>query len=219
MGIKPILLFDWDGVIVDSNAWKWGGAWREVFRDESNLADLMEQVLVADVKKKLRRDELVAEVLRDAEIGGIVPSRSAEEYISDFGEAVRSGVMQIGLFPGAKQTLTMLRNSGYRMYVISATAQEDLGYLAKELGVAHYFAGLYGGPISKRSHVETIKGAVGEAKYVVIGDGEGDRQLAEYINCMFVGVINDWNQWRDDSTIANKVRSVVDLPGVLDSQR
>ena len=211
----PVLIFDWDGVIVDSNAWKWGGAWQEVFVEEPELFRLMDRVLLEDQRKSLDRQQLVARVFELAQESGTTPQRAPEEYVERFGEAVRLGVARIGLFPGALSTLEALHIAGYHMYVISMTTQEDLEYLADQLGVGRYFVRLYGTPGKKFEHAQDIRQTEVSQSYVVIGDGEGDRSLAKEVQASFVGILNQWNHWADDSSLMHKVDSIVDVPKVL----
>lgn len=213
----PVLLFDWDGVIADTNAWKWGGAWREVFAGEPQLLVHVERVLAEDVEKRLNRHQLVEETIRRAAEAGCTPRLSPKEYADRFGEAVRTGTLRVGLFPGARDTLASLHAAGHRMYVISMTAQRDLEHAAREFGVEEYFIELRGMPGTKPEHAKDISMLEPEdATYVVIGDGAGDRALAEQLGCPFIGVVNEWNGWANDATLAHKVRSITDVPRELE---
>lgn len=196
---KPILLFDWDGVIVDSNAWKWGNAWKEVFATESDLFQIMKRVLEEDVTKKLSRVLLVEETIKRAADQGLSVQHKPEEYVERFGVSVREGVVRIGLFPDAKTVLSELHAEGYAMYVISMTTQRDLEYIAEQLDVAGYFRALYGVPGTKPEHAAKIQALESAEKYVVIGDGEGDKKLAEHLGVQFIGIANRWNGWKPNS--------------------
>ncbi|MCH7529884.1 HAD family hydrolase [Patescibacteria group bacterium] len=198
---NTILLFDWDGVIVDSNAWKWNGAWQKVFSDEPALAKIMMHAFSNDTDKILNRYQLLDETFAHADKQGISPLHLKEEYADQFGKAVRGGVVRIGLFPGAKDILKQLHTAGYRMYVISATLQKDLEYIAHELGVMDYFVALYGLPGSKLEHTNTIRSCEKtNAEHIVIGDGDSDRELAKRIDCLFIGISNNWNKWHVGKT-------------------
>lgn len=212
---KPILIFDWDGVIVDSNAWKWGGAWNKVFNTEPRLAELMQEILLKDIDKKLTRVELVDELFNRTNKTNS-PKYTKEEYLEHFGHAVRYGVSRIGLFPEAKEILQALHTGGYNMYVISATAKEDLDYISKELGVSDFFIEMYGSPGKKIEHAQDIlKKEKKGSQYVVIGDGEGDRGLSKQLNCKFVGVCNCWNNWKDDESLKYRILNITEVHNVL----
>lgn len=214
--MKPVLLFDWDGTIVDSNAWKWSGAWQEAFDGEPELFAVIERVLADDLDKKLSRIQLVEETLRRAREKGISPKRTQKEYLDGFGRAVREGVVRIGLFPHAKEMLAQLSEEVYRMYVISATAQEDLEHTAVVLGVKNYFAGLHGRPGEKEEHAEAIRTQEpAGATFVVIGDGESDREAARNIKSQLIGIVNEWNGWEADDSVVHKIKNIAELPKVL----
>ena len=211
----PVLIFDWDGVIVDSNAWKWEGAWDEVFQAEPKLAELMQEILLKDIEKKLTRIDLVNELFNKIS-GEDYPKYTKEEYISRFGQTVRGGVVRIGLFPEAKAVLRTLHESGYRMYVISATSKEDLDYLSKELGVGKFFIEIYGSPGKKIEHAQNIlKNDDNDTQYIVIGDGEGDRKLAVELNSVFVGVTNQWNNWENDNSLKYSISHIGQVHNIL----
>lgn len=208
---KPILIFDWDGVIVDSNAWKWEGAWKEVFSEEPLLVKITTQILSDDADKTLNRYQLIDETLARADKQGILPLYSKKEYADLFGKAVRDGVVHIGLFPGVKDVLKQLHFAGYRMYVISATLQKDLEYIARELSVEDYFVEIYGLPGNKLEHADTIcSHEKANAEYIVVGDGNSDRELAKEIGCPFIGIANKWNGWEvtDDKKIVSRVKDI-----------
>ncbi len=218
MNKQVALLFDWDGTIVDSNAWKWGGAWDEVFKDEPSLRALMKRVLLDDIDKLLNREQLITELFRRASLSGIVPKMSAEVYVKHFGHIVREGTIRKGPFLKAEETLNTLFSLGYRMYAVSATEQHDLEYTAEMLGLSKYFVSLCGAPPTKEVHAEHIrKREVSGTQFIVIGDGENDRHLASNFNCPFVGIMNEWNKWQDETTLRYRIHNISELPAIMGS--
>ncbi len=212
----PVLLFDWDGVIVDSNDWKWGGAWKEVLANEDALMDIMKEILSEDVEKRLSRNQLVDEMCVRAQRRDVRCQSTKEQYLARFKDAVRVGTVRLGLFQGVREVLSSLDRMGFHMYVISMTAQQDLEYTAQQLDVAQYFVGLYGVPGSKEEHAKVVAGQEPpHMSFVVIGDGTGDRDLAEHIGCPFVGVINSWNKWKNDATLKFSIENFTELPALL----
>ena len=211
----PVLLFDWDGVIVDSNAWKWQGAWEEVFKEEPSLLILIKQILSNDPDKKLSRYELVQVLMKKADENGISCLLRQEDYVFRYGSAVREGVKRIGLFEDVHTILDELNQVGYKMYVISMSTQEDVDYLSEQLNVAQYFINLYGLPGGKYEHVRKIIEEEKSNGFIVIGDGEGDKNLAESIDGEFIAVTNEWNKWALDNNIKYKINHLLELPRIL----
>lgn len=212
--LKMVVIFDFDGVIVDSNAWKWIEAWREVFRDEPYLLEVMGQLLAKDAEKKLTRIELIEQLFEDLEKKNYTPFCVKEDYLKRYGKIVREGVLRIGLFDGIPKVLAQLEKRGCRMYIISATPQEDLDYISQRLNIANFFCALYGFPGLKKEHGQEVARREGhQATYVVIGDGEGDRTLAKEIGARFIGVSNRWNGWRQSGSfeVVSKVDEILDL--------
>lgn len=218
MKYLPTLLFDWDGVIVDSNSWKWEGAWEKVFCDEPHLNDCMKRVLNEDKDKRMTRTELVV-AMANSLSNKHVPAHPLEYYIELYGNVIRDGAdNSISLFPDALNTLLFLKERGFDMHVISMTAQNDLLFLANKLNVSSFFSSLNGTPLKKRDHVIRI---VNENKldqtYIVIGDGVGDMELASEFKYRFIGVNNKWNNWKQNSEMELKIDKLNELPLVLAS--
>lgn len=213
----PVILWDWDGVIANSNSWKWeGGAWEQALYEEKSLAEIMAGILEEDAEKKLTRFDLVEKMLVLAKEKGIEPQHSSDEYTDAFGKALQEGYLTIGLFDGVKEVLRELHELGHRMYVISAASQEDLETTAPKLGIDKYFISLNGLPGKKIEHADKIRSKEGsDTSYVVIGDGEGDRKLAEHIGCRFIGVVNEWNSWGEEKQKFLTVSDIREIPKAL----
>lgn len=202
MPAKSILLFDWDGVIADSNDFKWTKAWNEVFENESQKKAVANRLSTPE-GRGLGRFELIKQVLEETS-----PTDSLESeinrYAKKFSQVTKAGVVRAGLFAGAKETLENLLEDGYCIYTISGTQEEDLKYIVEQLGIADLFCGIFGHPLDKFSQFKKITAQESTASgknYTVIGDGLSDMKLAEQINCKFIGISNKWNGWSEDKNM------------------
>ena len=230
---KPILIFDWDGVIVDSNDWKWDEMWREIF-PTNGLSVIARNILKTKEGRSLTRYELIRRILLEGGLTELsaydersaVAHPSVAEALERFRGVSLRGVLKRGLFKGARDVLNDLKTRGYSLYVITGTAHDDIMHLALEFNVVDLFKGIYGivvseqvgGAINKEGAFQKIILAEQTSdpdSYIVVGDGESDRALAENVGCRFVGVVNRWNGWEDASFPL--IRDLTELPKILDS--
>lgn len=228
---KPILVFDWDGVIADSNDWKWDGMWHKIF--PSALSLIARNLLKAKEGRSLTRYELIRRILLQ---GGLVELAaydensamahpSVAEALERFQTVSREGVIKKGLFNGAREVLSDLSAQGYSLYVITGTAHDDIVYLTEKLNVGLFFKQVYGithkgfgegGAINKSyafEKIAEIEDTKDPRSYVVIGDGETDYNLAQKIRCRFIGVANKWNNW--ENTPFPLIKDLTELPSCL----
>src|SRR3989338_4533104 len=114
-----IIVFDFDGVLVDSNRLK-QEAWFKVFKPEEASRELIRNIL-AEIKET--RYDILREIFRRLgtpaeEIEPLVLSRAQR-----FNEFVQSGISSMGLNPGVREALSELKPK-FRLYLNSATPRE-----------------------------------------------------------------------------------------------
>lgn len=201
-----VAVFDFDGVIVNSNALK----------DEAlfNLFDGNPQVpedLVRDVHSHnvgtrfdVLRDVFVRAGMPSGEIDGLV-----REYALRYDDLVQRGIANQGLAAGAKETLAAL-SSDRCLYINSATAHDPLQKTVERLGIRPYFKEVYGMPPTKEENLRVILGREGidPQEAVVIGDGEGDWRSARVVGTHFIAVasgFHDWSGYTDGFPIVSAI--------------
>ena len=111
------------------------------------------------------------------------------------------------IFPGVKDILEKLHRQGYPMYIVSGGGTDrDLGRMARKVGVAHYFKGIFGfgqgafasfGKSENFKRVAKTEDEKDPAHYVFIGDSESDYKLSQSVGSKFLGIPNKWNKWKD----------------------
>jgi phosphoglycolate phosphatase-like HAD superfamily hydrolase len=211
---KPILLFDWDGVIVNSNDWKWRDMWPDLFFDYPEYAKKAQEILRESEGRHVSRRELLRQVLASDDASAAPAPITIEEALQRYSKTSMEGVSRLGFFEGTREVLEDLHGLGFTMYVITGTLHDDIQHIARDLGVAHLFKALYGtrpsalkrkGAIKKYDAFEEIardEGVNDPVAYIVIGDGASDKELAEQIGCKFIGVKNEWNGWGDNESFS-----------------
>lgn len=191
-----VIVFDFDGVLVDSNILKETDAWDAVFPDAGD------RMLLREARKEIKetRFNILAEFARRKSIPEEKRARFVDEYAAQYNAAVQKGIVQIGLVPKARETLAQLRTR-FILYINSATPEPALRESANRLNIAQFFQGIFGKPLGKREILEKI--SVDERaqpeEMLFVGDGEFDYQAARDFGCVFLGVANQYNQWERET--------------------
>jgi len=78
------------------------------------------------------------------------------------------------------------------LYIVSGSEQNELRYLCKELGIAHYFKAIYGSPTPKIELVKRVLlgGDYDMARCALVGDSINDYDAAVNNHIMFYGYNN-----------------------------
>lgn len=211
-----VIIFDFDGVLVDSNRIK-HDAWHDVFGDlnpsEKKIAlgvyygvyGLTRRIILENVFKALGRPE--------SQLQDFVEVRSAK-----YNFITQTGILESGLVAGAKELLEKYCQK-YALYINSSTPTDALDETIDNLGIRKYFKEIYGRPETKESALEKIfalEGINGNAA-VFVGDAEFDRKAAYAFGCFFIGIRNDFNNWTDREYFVT-VGSVRDVRGILEDR-
>ena len=191
MAIK-VIVFDFDGTLVDSNRFK-HDAFFEVFPADEHHAQTVRSVL-ADMNEQ-SRFVILDEVLQRLNLDpGPELDARVEELAGRYNDIVLSAAKNCPEMPGAEATLKSL-SQRYRLYLSSMTPHDELKEIVGYRNWSGYFVDTYGYPHQKANTIETIMGRedVGPRQMVVVGDGNSDRQSAEANACSFVSVTPDFN--------------------------
>ena len=191
-----IIVFDFDGVLVDSNRLK-QEAWFKVFKPEEASRELIRNVLT-EIKET--RYDILREIFRRL-------GTSAEEieplvlsHAQKYNELVQSGISSLGLNLGVKEVLSELKHR-FRLYLNSATPEKALLETAGRLSIGDFFEEIYG-QSEPESKVKNLKKIIEKENFLLqevlaVGDGEDDLAAAKTVGCRFIGLANDWNGWKD----------------------
>lgn len=201
---KIVYIFDWDGTLVDSNTFKWHGAWQMTFEGEEDKQRFIQEVLNRpEIGKKYNRWQLVREVLvlagitevQDLEGEALHVHPEISFYVDRFSEILQNGLDHMQPFIKTKETLQRLHDSGHPVYVISNSAPANIQTAAHYFGLDTYINVVFGLPETKHQNFDMLQKVEPEGPYIVVGDGELDRGLAEYAGAFFVGICNEHNKW------------------------
>lgn len=180
------IFFDFDGVIVDSNATK-----TEAFR---SLFDNYDHDLVVQIIAYHRRHGGISRVekIRYAH-QHIIKHHLSDEELKDwaaaYSELVMEKVIAIEWIDGAKGFLDKKLES-LPMFVISGTPEDELQYIIERRNMSGYFQKVLGSPKKKPDHVRNVllEYCFNPECCVFIGDALTDLHAADETGLQFIGI-------------------------------
>jgi phosphoglycolate phosphatase len=193
-----VLVFDFDGVLVDSNAVK-QEAFRLIFEGVAVSSEFVSMCLQAQPEGN-RFDVIRAMLERlraERRIGDREPIEAqVQRYAEAYNHICEEHAATCPEIAGATERLTQWA-SRFAMYVNSATLEPPLRRVVARRGWAGFFRGVFGSPASKIDNLHTIlKGDnLVPLNVLYVGDGARDLRAAQAIGCRFVGVRNPHNDF------------------------
>lgn len=184
-----VMLFDFDGVILDSMKVRDDG-FRSIFKEYPS--DLVEEFikyhrynggLSRYVKIRYFYEKMLGKTISDEEV-----KRLAEVF---------SVIMRAKLTDPQNlipDTISFIKEvyQKFTCHIVSGSDQEELRFLCKSLGVAHYFKTINGSPVPK---IQLVKNVLEDFFYipqdcVLIGDSINDFEAAKENKIGFIGYNN-----------------------------
>jgi phosphoglycolate phosphatase len=189
-----VLIFDFDGVIVDSNRLK-RAAWDHVFSDQNITPRLVSEIVA---RNKGDRHDIVREILAAGGATGHDMDALVDQHSRRFNTLVQHGLLQMGVSPRSRHALVDLSEK-YPLYINSATPQAALEETVARLRIGSLFAHVYGSPCSKEENFMRISEREGARmdEMLFVGDSESDWIAAKNAGVSFVGFVNGENNWSD----------------------
>jgi len=223
MNKKWIVLFDWDGTLIDSLDLKIRNAGvlfeqalgiprskvEAVYRQHSGLP--RRQVFRAICRENGLHD-LQEEQFED------LSRRFSEANLVVFTDRSRTGLV----LPDTRRTLEALTNSGYPLYVSSSAETEEIRAIAQVHGLAGYFLEIMGsrpGFNKGREHVEYIlrKQAANKNEIVFVGDEPFDVAIGREAGVLTIVKVGTYPADRlIQSNPDHVIASLGELPGILE---
>jgi phosphoglycolate phosphatase-like HAD superfamily hydrolase len=186
---KKVLLWDFDGVIIDSNVVRELG-FKKIFAtfDATLVNELLKfhnknGGLSRYVKIRYFYEEILKMKITDAEI-----TKLADEFSSVMrNELVKKKYL-------IEETVKYIESvkSSFTMHIVSGSDQEELRFLCNELDVAKFFLSIHGSPTHKN---DLVKNLISSHQYntddlVLIGDSINDYEAAKINGIDFIGYNN-----------------------------
>lgn len=204
--MRRIIVFDFDGVLVDSNGIK-QRAFFDLFPE--TVHPIITKV-ISDIPYHWSRFDILRSI-----VTALPPLKGGvDEYERKYRAIVRNAIIARGVIPGVYELLRELRTSGRTLYLNSATPAEALSELIDALDLRRCFSDVFGRPPTKLVNLMDIM-ARERAKtneLVMIGDGKEDRVSSKALDILFIGIANEFNGWANTTSfpIAGNVFSAID---------
>ncbi|HXN44488.1 MAG TPA: HAD family hydrolase [Xanthobacteraceae bacterium] len=210
-----LVLFDFDGTLVDSNALK-----QACMR--ATVADLPGGLAALARARRLggNRYTLFAEVARLLDSSG-EPGAIARRGRALAAAYTRCCARAIAAAPerrGARAALAALKARGIRIWLNSATPHRDLLAIVRGRGLLPWLDGVLGGPASKTANLRAALAAerLAPRQALMVGDGPDDLEAARALGTLFVAITAE-NRLAGKGRFA--MRDLARLPALIDRIR
>lgn len=182
-----LVLFDFDGVLMDSNSAK-----LECFLELAAVAGpaaVSRLKALLSIRPYATRFEVVESIIDDLEANSSI---TGDELLRRFSDCSKSKILKLQVSPA----LAALRAADSRAWaLVSATEQCDMQEIAHRLSISDYFeAGVFGSPKSKFEHIREL-GEVHSIRgcdMILLGDRLSDLQATVKAGIGFI-FVSDWS--------------------------
>jgi phosphoglycolate phosphatase-like HAD superfamily hydrolase len=207
MNASATLLFDCDGVVLNSNTVK-TKAFRSVtlpYGEAASSAFVNFHTQHGGISRYAKFEYFVESILPAHAPDVIVGDRSGflHSLLAEFAAAVRAGLSLCEVAPGLMELRQALSHTSWM--IVSGGDQAELREVFEQRGLAHYFdGGIYGSPRDKYSIVADLLGA-GEIQRpaLFLGDSRLDHEVAQAFDLDFV-FVHQWTEFADWRPFCNR---------------
>ena len=210
-----VIIFDFDGVIADSNNVK-TDAFVKLF--ENHPMHIIEAIRKFHLQNGgMSRFDKFRHIYKNF-LKEYLSEERFKELCFDFNKLVINGVINAPIFEGVAEFLERSKNI-YFMYIVSGTPEQEIREIAKKRRLDKYFLEIYGSPRSKK---ELISSLVKENNYnreevVFLGDSINDYEGALGAGVGFVAKIDKslGVEQFPDVDIETKIKSIAEFEEYL----
>ena len=185
--IKSII-FDFDGVILDSNKIK-SNAFTKLFKDKNKNQENLDMIIryhkdnmgISRNKKiKFNYENILKQKITNKEV---------DKIASDYSKLVFNKIIKTKFISGSKYFLSK-NFKRYLFFVSSGTPENELINICEKRKIDKYFTGIYGSPDNKEKHIKRImkKNSLKENEVIFIGDALADYNAAAKNKIFFIGI-------------------------------
>lgn len=182
MTIK-VIVFDFDGTLVQSNAIKYQ-AFFQLFPDDDDYEKVIRKVLSED--GEATRYVILERILALLEVSPDTRPHRVADLAHEYNEIVLRGVKRCPECPGAEDLLREL-SKRYPLFLSSTTPESALREIVAFREWSGYFQEIFGYPRKKSETLQEVltREAVNPGQILVVGDGESDKLSAQETGCQF----------------------------------
>jgi phosphoglycolate phosphatase-like HAD superfamily hydrolase len=183
-GALSVIIFDFDGVIVESNGIK-DEIFQNIFQRYPEVYEQAYNYHTSNVfESRVKKFHFLAKLLGEEHNDVFI-----NKMLLEFSHLTLEKMKSVSFVNGAKE---FLQNFSPRLplYLASVTPIEDLEIIVSNLDIRQYFKGIYGCPPWKKSDavldILRIEGTDAQ-NVILIGDSAGDQSAATIAGVRFIG--------------------------------
>ena len=211
--IKTII-FDFDGVILDSNHVK-EEAFAKIYNEYGNA--------IRNKVVKYHRNNLGIsrynkfKFIHENYLKKKINNKNLENLSFKFSEIVFNKIISVNFIPGSYKFISNNLHN-YDLHISSATPLRELIKICKKKKISSYFKSINGYPQTKKEHIKFIieKNNLGIKEIVYIGDSINDLDAAKCFNINFIllGKKNNINGYKKIYYLKNLI-NLTDLIEII----
>lgn len=196
-----LIVFDYDGVILDSNKIKTDSFQESLFDEDPVLVKqfLDYHKINGGVSRYNKIKYFYHELKNDKNADDIINAK-----IELFGSIVEKKLLSAKFIPGIKQFLVTCHERQISCVVCSGGKEEEVRYVSSSLSIDKYFKNIYGSPKTKTDILGVINDEyLLDESVVYFGDARSDYLAAKEYNIKFIFVYG-YSEWKDGYGFCDK---------------
>ena len=186
------VIFDCDGVILDSNDIK-SNAFARSLVDEDK--ELVKQFITYHKKNggvsRFKKFEYFFKKIKNQK----KYTNSLNNALNRYAKLSYEGLLDSSEVKGVRSVLMLLQNLNIESFVVSGGEQNEVRAVLKSKCLDQYFKNIYGSPITKEEHLLTIR----PTKSLYFGDAKSDYIAAKKFDMDFIYIsgVSDWEDGKE----------------------
>ncbi len=211
-----VVIFDFDGVLVDSVAIK-QDAFEEIFtRLAGDLTPELQKYLRAN-NGVSRRDKFT--YLFKTHLKKNLSEGEFLKLSDEFLNLIDHKLCHLPVSTEVQTALQFLHDSKIPMYVASGAPHQELLNLCKNKNISRYFIEMYGSPTPKEQVIEKAirRHLVKASDCLMIGDSRRDYDAAHSTGTQFLGILSNFDQFPEGTWVEETLLPILKLPFVASS--
>ena len=207
--IKSII-FDFDGVIVDSVDIK-TNAFVDIYNSETNI--IKEKIKDYHLQNLgISRYDKICFFERNFLKKNLIKN-DIEIKLDKFAVEVQTRVKNSNFIDGALEFLKNY-NKNYNLFISSATPETELRNIILHKKINKYFLDIYGSPKNKAQHINKIikNYDLDKKEILFVGDSRNDFFSAKKCDLKFVGLINKYEKFNQ---FKYRIKNIFDLVDII----
>jgi phosphoglycolate phosphatase-like HAD superfamily hydrolase len=176
-----VAVFDFDGTLVQSAERK-QQAFFDIFPSECSA--VVATVLASHPEAS--RYDIIPRIIAEAQRTRVATLANVDDLIDAYARLAMASVADAPEIPGAGRVICAFAER-MATYLLSATPLDQLQVLLAQRGWVPYFSRIYGYPCEKSEVVSSLlcQHAIPPSRFLIVGDGPGDKQAAMANGCEF----------------------------------